>query len=118
MNARPRSPVPRRRRLLGSGVVVASTVKDVVPVVVLVRLKSAGVLSYPISVRRPVPERFKNGVPFNEPLKSTTMLSIVNVERPDPTLNNSTPLAALAGAKVKLFNCAESPRRLANVPVA
>jgi hypothetical protein len=47
-NARPRSPVPRSRRLLGSGArpgVVASTVKEVVPVVVLVRLKIASVLS-------------------------------------------------------------------------
>ena len=39
-NARPRSPVPSNRRLLGSGVALASIVKDTAPVAVLVRLQS------------------------------------------------------------------------------
>lgn len=40
-NARPRRPVPRSKRLLGSGVVVAAIPKSVIPVSVLVKLNVA-----------------------------------------------------------------------------
>jgi hypothetical protein len=94
-NARPNSAVPRRRRLLGSGVAAVASIPNVEEPVdpkvrfesVLSKLKVAGVGAKPGNERTPVPLMSKYWSLSSETVK----LEAVNVARPEPTLKVSSP---------------------------